>query len=580
VLGKASVSSKGKNTRYGYLYILSIILNLITYSIFWRSRYFFDDEWFNLKVISNFNLSSLISYLITSDVHPPLSYIVNYLTFKITGANEFLLSIPSIVFTGIAIAIAAHLVFIISQSKTAAIFTLVLAAIHPNTLLFGWSIRWYALWTLSAIWTVYLVTRIENTEKNLKLDFVLLTLALTISLYTNYLGLLLIAVVMLFIVFNLIKRKSFRKWNREYTLFSAVLASIIFYLPWIFVMLRQVSYYLDNNQFLTDNFFRTSSLLSYGAYTVFTGVFGAAVYPWNREFLAPAILFTGIILITIIIAIFRKNLLKSLRLFAGDNPLFRQIIFITASIWVLFLLHSLITSNHKARHFTVLSILTVMLIVAFAHYLFRKIQSMEKREIIFPIMLLVSLAAISVIWLGGVFNVYSGKHLHKMGLSDPVEEVLTVISEKAAASEETTYITCLNPVLSYYLLEQEKAADIMVVTPYRSETPKFIREKMLSLSSHSSEKIKNIIVIDTFLGPFLPKKAQYHQALNSIFDHSLSAEPLILLGEDIDYKFKKRLFPAGDLSEWRLKIYILTAQDSFDPKSFKEILSLNSIWDR
>ena len=117
------------------LYSLSAILFLsIAYNSFG-----YDDEYWNIRMIEDNSLFNLVTKIQTSDVHPPLSYIINLSLYKLFH-NWQIVRLTSAVLYLFTLGYA----ILKTKEKEAQLILILLLGFNPTIMFWVTSIRWYA----------------------------------------------------------------------------------------------------------------------------------------------------------------------------------------------------------------------------------------------------------------------------------------------------------------------------------------------------------------------------------------------------------------------------------------------------
>jgi hypothetical protein len=111
----------------------------------------FDDEYFNLMVVEHFG-SGIASYTQTTDVHPPLSYLLNNWLFKSFGKWEYVRMISGILTATSIIAAISSLGR--NRNVSFSLILIYLLAFNPAILMWGTSLRWYGYFIPLLIWLI------------------------------------------------------------------------------------------------------------------------------------------------------------------------------------------------------------------------------------------------------------------------------------------------------------------------------------------------------------------------------------------------------------------------------------------
>jgi hypothetical protein len=129
-----------KNNGRQKLILLSIFAVLaFVYCYIAYTSFGYDDEYFNIRVVSENGLTDLIKLIQTSDIHPPLSYIINYLLFNLLHSWALVR-----VFSALLYLCALLLLVRKTKGFTNRLLVILLLGLNPTVLLWCTGIRWYA----------------------------------------------------------------------------------------------------------------------------------------------------------------------------------------------------------------------------------------------------------------------------------------------------------------------------------------------------------------------------------------------------------------------------------------------------
>ena len=127
-----------------------LYLSLIFLYIFvGYTSYGYDDEFFNINLIERFDWATL-NYTQSHDVHPPGSYFIDLILYKIFGKWEIVRTLISF-FTGISLIYAINYVKI-RFGVIAGIRCFILLGLNPAILMWCTGLRWYAFFVPILIW--------------------------------------------------------------------------------------------------------------------------------------------------------------------------------------------------------------------------------------------------------------------------------------------------------------------------------------------------------------------------------------------------------------------------------------------
>ena len=562
------------------------VLAIITHLVFWKHRFYFDDEWFNLKLIANLPFPDLLNFLSKNDIHPPLSYILNQAVYQLFGPGEFLMTLPSLLFTGLTAALIGLLVHRITGNKAASVFALIFSVIHSNFQLFGWSIRWYPLWNLLTIAAIYLALDIWNrrSEKTL-LKSILLTVVLSAAVYTNYQTFFLVFAITLLSALKFIsnrKRASFAPIKNFIFTLSAAIIALLTIIPWMTSLIQQLSNFSENNQFLQTTYYKTLSSLFYGLYSIFTSIIGASIYPWNTSFILIAASSLAGLIICSAMLLFRSKHAGIPDRHPGNSSsilhdrFFQDILIISGILLILLTGNAVATHSHKARGLLPLSSLAVAITSVLLAGTIGAIKQRGWKCLNFwQVTQVFAVFFIAGSWVMGSWNIIEKKHLHKMAFADPVPEIIKIIGHVIDTSENPVVLITTHPALTFYSLWENLNGKLTIVSPLTDSAPHFIRDA----SSQNRGLILppapfEVILIDSYLGSYLPQKVLVDGVYEMIKANGERLAPSRRLYRDYDYNYKQKLFPRSDLRRWRFIIDTYLISDKLDIEILRDFKQL------
>ncbi len=205
--------------------VILLILNFIR--IF--DNNFWGDEAFTIELVPH-ALGEMI-HLTAIDVHPPLYYLIVKLGYMICGDKGWMFHFISLIPCVIEIIFALTVLWKKFGKEVAFIF-ITFAAFSINAISFNMEVRmysWGALFILLSFFMLYEI--LCSDEKKPYIWFVVFSLA---AAYTHYYCLIAVA----FMYVGLLLGVVLKKITLKKVLISYV-ATILLYLPWLFVFLRQ-----------------------------------------------------------------------------------------------------------------------------------------------------------------------------------------------------------------------------------------------------------------------------------------------------------------------------------------------------
>jgi uncharacterized membrane protein len=517
---------------------------------------FYDDELHNLILVANRNFKEIIDYTSIYDFHPPGQYIVNKISLQFFGLNEFWLSVPSIVFLIIAIAIASKFIFNLTGSLKYSITSGLIIALNPLILLWGSSIRWYPLWTFLAVLSIYSLIKLFSQSKE-NTDFILksiLIITLTFSLYTNYQTItLVLSFLITALLLDLQDKK--KKYYHLKLLTPVVAVVIILFIPYINVFRNHLETFIFRKE-IYEGFSGKSPFVA-GGYFLFSIIFGNSIYPWDYKFITLIfIAFTsGLGILLYYKTHFSYSLKTYIQTFISERQYksFSTLIYITIVLFLLFLIQIVLSGSILSRGLLVLPILFVIIASVIFYYLFKS------KNIRLKILLSLYLLSFLLIWAFGSFNVFTRHSLHKSGLMDPVEEVITIVQNISSTKKENLIVINFDPVLTYYLANSELYTETAIISPYLNDTNSLL-ESVKGKTYNEKAQFDStalLIFIQTYPGTLIPLKEKIDNLENYIFVAGMLITSPVKLGYDSDAIMKRRFFPSAGIQDWRFKIYIL-----------------------
>lgn len=227
------------NIIHNFLLILILIFTAIIFFNNLSQTPLDIDELFTLNILYLNNLSDLINLGSIFDNHPPLYLLIMYFFTKIFGLSEYMVRVPSVIFS----IISFYLIFVLGKkihSVTYGFTSLIITAILIPKPWIAFYARGYVLLLLFSILTminlvniIHFKTKNPNKETSISMLFYFV-LSSFLCIYTHYFGCILIfcELLFLFIFFhkNIIK---------EFIVIVASLTSL--FAPWLFIIhLKQV----------------------------------------------------------------------------------------------------------------------------------------------------------------------------------------------------------------------------------------------------------------------------------------------------------------------------------------------------
>ena len=379
--------------------LLALAFLWILYGSVGFLSYGYDDEFFNINLVEFADgASHLLTLVNRIDVHPPGSYLLNWLLLKMTGDWSLVRLIG-------ALATASSLWLVwkeVARSKPA-FFAYMAICLNPTILLWGAGLRWHAYAVTIINLMLYLLLRGSERRWIFWASFFFLGVALV---YTGYIGLVLVPI--LFMIALNARREKLRREISAIAWSGA--AAVLLILPQMIVLFRV---HLPNSNDQFGGYFR--SLAGLGLHLLA----GQGSYPLTVA--GGALILANAILLLVSISHFYKIL---------NEPSTQFILLSSVSLLLARL-------TKKYRNLVTLSSAQGIWQSGAYSYI-------EARWLRIATLMLLALGNI---W--GVINILSHQNTIKGSWNTPYGEVLSVISERAQRCDDTTLITS-DPVIAYH----------------------------------------------------------------------------------------------------------------------------------
>lgn len=225
--------------------ILSILIVFI-YLYISYSSFGYDDEFYNIRLIREFNWTQLLQFVEQNDVHPPLSYLLNKLLFSFFGNWTAVRMISASLFL-------VALFYLINKTKDSGkrILLLLLIGLNPATMLWVTGIRWYA-YVLPLLLILHVVPDYKNKWYWPKFFF--------ISLIICFLGYIGIFLSLTYFIFYWMNDPSKLMDKIKRILFPALICLLLYGYQLIIFLTVHIKNDLPENQ---QSFDLKTSLISY-----------------------------------------------------------------------------------------------------------------------------------------------------------------------------------------------------------------------------------------------------------------------------------------------------------------------------
>jgi mannosyltransferase len=212
-----------------YFVLLVVLLGIGLRSFHLKYQSLWQDEAYAV-LCSNQPISSIIEWQM-NDSSPPLYYCLLKLWIILKNTSEFWVRSLSAI-TGSIFLIAIYFILKSLFNKKCALLGLCITTLSPYHIYYSQEARMYSLLSLLSLLIIYLYTRYFKKKDKFSLWLYVITAIAT--LYTHNYGIFIVGTGF---IFALLKKSE----NRDKRFLKAHIIILITYLPWIFVILSQLS---------------------------------------------------------------------------------------------------------------------------------------------------------------------------------------------------------------------------------------------------------------------------------------------------------------------------------------------------
>jgi len=486
------------NTKFKYLINALFIVSAIIFLSIAYNSFGYDDEYWNIRMIEDNSLTVLISKIQNFDVHPPLSYILNFSFYKLFN-------------NWTAVRLISSLLFILSLGYTlfrtknyeAKLILLLLLGFNPSIMLWVTSIRWYAY----AVPLLMILSHpLENNSKYYWYYFFIGFLLLS---FISYIGIILI--IPYFIWYFIQNENSFTSKVKKIIAPGAIYIMSYAYQLYIFYTIHRLNNIKTNEQ----TFDTITSIKSYAS-----SVLGnQAIFPIS---VIGFISITGYLIVFIVLGFL---LLKNKEYYKNYS------VFIIASF-----LYILTGIAGKLRNLVLLDIAKSHLITSGIHSKYKKV-------------LYIGLVFILMANVNGIYNVWSHQKTTKNAWNLPLNESIQLMNTLEDTSSKEVYFT-FHPTYTYYLTKTNKNL-ISFYSEHYFDSSK-VKTSINKLLNDSSNQKMNFNFILTYKGRSIEDE-HYRQLISQMKALKADSIKIFKLGFDGDYKLKQKIYP--DYPEYTYYLY-------------------------
>jgi hypothetical protein len=479
------------------------------------SSYGFDDEFTNIDLIEGRSLPEVLAVVQSSDVHPPLSYVFNYLLYSSLGSWSLVRLLTGMALVSV-IAWSSWRIWSL-KSWGEAMTSMLFIGLSPSILMWGTSLRWYSLYLiiLTILFSPPSARQAELRPRSLHLRLII---SLVLLGYTGYITIVLAIPIALYYYLS----DQFH-WGLKRRIISAITSLLVFALIYSHQLFIFFKFHYPNRGNQTGSLVK--SLI---------GLFAAqfsnqGVFPVSTIGLASAIAMSVIFAIWFFYlfqySVNRRNERSALAVYP---------------ISIMAILVSGLAG--KFRNFVVVDPLRGLFFAAFLkslNYCGKNISCVGR----------LSVAIVFAAQLLGVGNVIAHNGTTKNNWNIPMEKVMRSVSDFSNDCSGRLAVFNHEPLFQWHLRRQ----GYNVFGPFDRRGNNF-----------PGQKFECIAFLNTYRGSL--NKDRFRSMRKESFDLLKGSEQnQELLGFDSDYKLKQKVdpdYPAHIVN-------IVTAKGSFDASALK-----------
>ncbi len=419
-----------------YTFWILYLLVLVLFPMVSYLSYGYDDEFFNITLIEKFGFKT-INFLQHNDVHPPLSYIINLVLFRLLHSWSLV---------RVCSGLLMSLTFICVIEKERRVFgnqyafvLFLLLALNPALLMWCTGIRWYAYFMPVLLYLLF------QPNRNRYKPWLILGAGITLMAYTGYIAFLLVVPLLLLYWWSISDDPQVK------------MKQLIYVVP-IFLFLYAYQFYV----FVTVHLRGRGKELTFNVVNNARGYFisqisNQGVFPISILAIISLLGFIGLLVCILKYTFWQSYDKKS-----------RQILFVYFLVTLLILVSGL---GGKFRNFIVL--------IPFQVYLVMHFYTVLKTNKLY----LLSLVLVIVANIWGCVNVIRHTGTTKNSWNLPISETISAI-ENLHNKDSSLLVFTHDPTLTFVLQQRS----IRVVSTYNEH------------KTSDFERVSNVVFINTFRG--------------------------------------------------------------------------------
>jgi hypothetical protein len=469
-----------------WLAYLLMGLLVILYCVVAYQSFGYDDEYYNIRLIRENGLWDIIKLVESNDVHPPLSYVINYFLYQLFGDWSLVRVMAGLFFLYSLYRLINHPTYVAFS-----LYLILFIGFNPTILLWVTSIRWYAY---AIPVCIFLLCIPDYSKKTYWFQFFLGMLILS---YLGYIGIILL--VPYFLMYWLADKNHFAKKVKRIIFPFALYVLLYSFQLYVLKFIHANNDVSENQQ----TFDIKTSITTY-----VTSVFGnQAVFPISIAGVF-SIIGTSIVLLIAYLNVIKKQLkpinaigftvASILFLVTGIAGKMRNLVFIEP------FKNLFITTMGKGKYFTIVIVGLLFIFVGNAI---------------------------------GVYNVVTHQNTTKNAWNLPVPQTMQFINTLEQPKVKEVYFTH-SPSFSYHLISSGKNTISFYNGLYFDSA--YIKNSIATIESDTAVQ-KNYTFLLTFKGRSI-SEMHYEKMQNAMKALKCDSVKTYYIKEDKEYFIKKRFY--------------------------------------
>ncbi len=473
-----------------FVYLQWILMAGIAYLYLYiaHSSFGYDDEFFNIRLIRENSMEAIIRIIQSTDVHPPLSYILNKFFYQLTHSWTGVRMISAFLFL-----VAFFYLLLNTEGKRNRILIFLLIGLNPAIMLWGTSIRWYAY-----VLPLLLILQVVPQYQKKYYWYYFFGISCIIC-FLGYIGIFLS--LPYFILYYLNDKTDWKqKWKR------IVIPASLFLLVYGWQLFLFITVHAKNDSPDSPQTFDIkANLLSFLSAT------------FSNQGLFPVTVLGMVSILGMALVYIYTLCLQWVNIKQNKNLL----AFLIAS-----LLFMVLGIAGKLRNLVLLEPTRNLLMI---HAVGKK----------FRMVLFIGITMVVVGNIGGTYHVLTHQRTTKNAWNIPVAKTILFVEKLEQQGVREIYFTH-HPTFDYYFTVAKKATVSFYSDMYFHSS--WINTKVMDLANSSSAKKMNFTFLVNYRGRSI--SVEHYQAfMNAMNGVKADSVKRFYLDRDPEYKLRKKYFP-------------------------------------